>query len=111
MLAPFSSQCKDAVSYFGIKIDNIENYKEECLRNVRSNDIEVDDDIFLGSENHDYPTKEEIFLQQSKRSIYYRKSKLFFKKCQQTWLNKFVMNLIVTILTRSSLEIMKIFSG
>ena len=69
LLSPYSVQCDSAKSSFEVKIVNIEHYTKECQSDMSRNEPETFDDI---------PTKEETYLQQSKRSIYYQKCKSLF---------------------------------
>ena len=78
LLSSYSVLCDSEISYFEENIANIENYKEECLNEVSGNQPETFDNFFEDSEHPDLPTKEDTYLQQSKMSVYYQKSKSLF---------------------------------
>ena len=79
LLSPYSYQCVDSKIFFEEKIECIEQYKDECLVELSGNTFENSDGMFETSDNLDLPIKEVTYLQQSKRSIYYQKSKSLFK--------------------------------
>ena len=77
LLAPYSVQCDDDKSYFHDKIVNIEICNEDIAEEFPSQ-LDSNHNIFEMPEIQELPIKEDTYLRQSKRSIYYQKCKSFF---------------------------------
>ena len=85
LLSKYSSDCKDSKVYLEKKMDSeIESYKKLESDNIDSSglnskmyetNIENDDD--------ELPVREVVYLQQSKRSIYFKDCESFFIKIQE----------------------------
>ena len=72
LLSKFAKNCAKQKQFLETKMENIESFKEETLFNNPYSDTEHDEVCDI-SEESKLPEKEEIYLQQSKRSVYYKK--------------------------------------
>ena len=79
LLCKFSDDCSDAESFLDQKVQSdIEKYKQ--LKS--SEDLEFDDDVDgdIDETDDELPVKEDVYLQQSKRSIYFKKCESIFNE-------------------------------
>ena len=81
LLSKSNSRCKGSKIKLDEQIADIESFREEAL-NVSSVSCENTTETKEGKniEDNDLPIKEETYLQQSKRSIYYKKCKVILQK-------------------------------
>ena len=81
LLSKFSSDCVDAKDYLDRKIESdIDSYKELNCEDVNTSTSPISIDETEDVENEEeLPVQEDVYLQQSKRSIYFKKCQSIFK--------------------------------
>ena len=81
LLSKFSSDCVDAKDYLDRKIESdMDSYKEVNCEDVNTSTSPISIDETEDVENEEQlPVQEDVYLQQSKRSIYFKKREPIFK--------------------------------